>query len=58
MNKRFQLFEINQIMYDILNGYQELIKFGLVHEDIKPSNILVNNNIFKIGDFGLTQKVG
>jgi serine/threonine protein kinase len=45
-------------MYDILNGYQELIKFGLVHEDIKPSNILVNNNIFKIGDFGLTQKVG
>lgn len=32
-------------------------KNGMVHLDIKPENIFIKNNQFKLGDFGLVSKV-
>ncbi len=28
---------------------------GIIHQDIKPENILIRNNVFKIGDFGISE---
>ena len=36
----------------ILEGFKELLNHGIIHRDIKPANILINENIFKIADFG------
>lgn len=30
-------------------------KSNIFHEDIKPQNILIKNNIFKFTDFGISQ---
>lgn len=29
-------------MTDILEGFIELIKYGVIHRDLKPANILIN----------------
>ena len=41
-----------EIVNQLLEGLYELHLNLIVHNDIKPSNIFVQNNIFKIGDFG------
>ena len=45
------------IMYQILQGFKELIKQGVIHRDLKPENILVNKGVFKIADFGFSKFV-
>lgn len=35
-------------MKNILNGFLELKKFGVIHRDLKPANILIHKNIYKI----------
>jgi len=40
-----------------LEGIKELISAGYVHRDIKPENILIDNEIFKVADFGFATKV-
>lgn len=50
----------NEIFYyfnQILNGFKYLRKKEIVHRDVKPENILLNNNIVKIADFGFAKKV-
>lgn len=49
--------EALNILKQILNGYQELLKLGIVHRDLKPDNIFINENTFKIGDFGFAKNV-
>lgn len=49
-------------MVDILTGFQELIKHGVIHRDLKPANILIktdifNNEQFKLADFGFSKLV-
>ncbi len=39
----------------VLNGVEELHKFGTIHRDIKPENILLDRDIPKIADFGLAR---
>lgn len=37
----------------IANGLKELKDIGYYHRDLKPDNILMFDNIWKIGDLGL-----
>ncbi len=57
-----QYFDRYKLITDVLNGLCELEKNSLIHNDIKPQNIVFNkdeNGIknFVICDFGLTQEV-
>lgn len=45
--------EILERMYQLIEGYQVLHQQGIVHLDIKPDNILVQDGLFKYADFGL-----
>ena len=36
---------------------QELTRLNLVHRDLKPENILINDNVFKVADFGFGKNV-
>jgi serine/threonine protein kinase len=29
----------------------------VIHRDLKPDNIIIHNNVFKIGDFGLAKVI-
>ena len=40
-------------LIQILNGFGELAKNGVIHRDLKPENILIKDGILKITDFGL-----
>lgn len=46
------------LIYNILNGLEELHKNGIIHRDIKPENILYSkDNIIKISDFGISANI-
>ena len=57
-NKWFTFGEVSTIVIDLLDGYHQLSSVEIVHQDIKPDNILINKNIFKIADFGLSLRLG
>ena len=44
-------------MYEILAGLEYLINKKIIHRDIKPTNIFINNNTIKIGDFGFSREI-
>ena len=37
-----------------MNGYKVLWDKKILHQDIKPDNILIKNNEYKITDFGFS----
>tara|TARA_B110000211_G_scaffold233397_1_gene299507 strand:+ start:242 stop:1339 length:1098 start_codon:yes stop_codon:yes gene_type:complete len=41
--------------YEILDALEYLFKNDILHRDIKPQNILINNNSIKISDFGFAK---
>lgn len=55
--KKLPEFEARVILRDILNGFSELVQLGYVHRDLKPENILINNEVFKLADFGFATQV-
>ena len=40
------------VLSDLLTGFKELLNNNLVHHDLKPENILINDNVFKVADYG------
>lgn len=36
----------------ILNGFQQFHKLQFIHRDIKLENIFINDDVFKIADYG------
>jgi len=51
--------QIKSLMYQSLQGLQDMHENKIVHRDLKPENILCNNNAtdLKICDFGLARSV-
>ncbi|CAG8547196.1 12418_t:CDS:2, partial [Acaulospora morrowiae] len=40
---------------DVANGLEHLHKFKIIHRDLCPKNILVDNGVLKIADFGCSK---
>lgn len=57
-NKKVKEEVALRILKDLLLGMQELHSNSLAHRDIKPENTFINNNVFKIADYGFSTKVG
>ena len=64
-NKQIPEKQAVAILTQICEGFLELIKNGIIHRllsglsrDVNPANILINNEDFKIADFGFAKNVG
>ena len=42
------------IFYQCMSGYKVLYDKKIMHQDIKPENILIRKGVFKLADFGLS----
>jgi serine/threonine protein kinase len=49
------LDEAVSIVYDVANGLQYSHGKNIIHGDVKLSNILIKNGVFKISDWGLSK---
>lgn len=48
------LLVLHNALTDIINGYKYLHGLGIMHNDLKPANILIGTDCkYKIADFGL-----
>lgn len=54
-NQMYTETEILNIFEQILNGLKSIHNNGIVHADLKSTNIFINNGQIKIGDFGISQ---
>jgi serine/threonine protein kinase len=54
--KRFDEKTTMKYLFQILNGFGELIKNGITHRDLKPENILVKEKELKLADFGFAKQ--
>jgi len=55
--KEGKKLDIIKIGIDILEGLSFLHLNGIIHKDIKPANILVKDNVYKIANFGICREV-
>lgn len=53
-NHIFEEEELMDIFYQCMNGYKVLFDKKIMHQDIKPENILIRKNTYKLADFGLS----
>jgi uncharacterized RDD family membrane protein YckC len=49
--------EVTRIASQIADALREAAQFDIVHGDIKPANILMNDGNAKLSDFGLAQRM-
>ena len=57
MNRNIPEEDALKIIKNIISGLKDLIKIGIIHRDVKPANILINDQMFKITDFGFAREV-
>ncbi|CAK61716.1 unnamed protein product (macronuclear) [Paramecium tetraurelia] len=56
-NQRFQESAAIAIISQTIQGLSELLHKNYMHRDIKPDNILLKQNTYKVADFGLAAKI-
>ena len=49
--------QIKDIIYQTLLGLTHIHKYGFFHRDMKPENLLINDKMVKIADFGLAREI-
>ena len=55
LDKPFKEEELWNIFYQCINSLFYIHQNGIIHRDIKPLNIFVDDNMkLKIGDFGIS----
>lgn len=47
-----------QIFKQLLDAFQILNKYNIMHRDMKPDNIFFHNGVIKLGDFGFCKNLG
>lgn len=52
--KRLSEDKVIDLFYQLINGYQVLYDAKILHQDIKPQNVLIKEGIYKLADFGLS----
>jgi hypothetical protein len=56
---RFTEYQIWQILLQIASGLEHIHRVNIVHLDVKPANVLIDQQgVLKIGDFGLSMRTG
>ncbi|XP_054263193.1 serine/threonine-protein kinase STK11 [Macrosteles quadrilineatus] len=54
--KKFPEWQAHGYFCQLINGLEYLHSQGIIHKDIKPSNLLLTlNNVLKISDFGVAE---
>lgn len=43
-----------RVFYQLVSGYKVLYDRKILHQDLKPDNILLKSGTYKIADFGLS----
>lgn len=46
-----------QILKQLLEAFQVLNKYNIMHRDLKPDNIFFHNSVLKVGDFGFCKSL-
>ncbi|PVU85200.1 hypothetical protein BB559_007143 [Furculomyces boomerangus] len=49
---------VKWFMFQLMSGIDYIHDFRVLHRDLKPQNLLINNGKLKIGDFGLARATG
>lgn len=50
--------EAIDIMCQLIHGFEHLYKHKILHRDLKLANILLNDGVVKIADFGFSKMLG
>ena len=45
------------ILRQLLEAFQVLNKYNIMHRDLKPDNIFFHNDVIKVGDFGFCKSL-
>lgn len=53
-NNIFTEDEIFDIFYQLMNGYKVLWYNKILHQDLKPDNVLIKKGKLKLADFGFS----
>lgn len=53
--KAYSEEEVYNIFFQVVSGFLDLRRSNIFHEDIKPQNIMIKNNLYKLTDFGISQ---
>lgn len=53
--KGLSIEQIKNVLFQTLQGLENMHKNGVFHRDLKPENLLFYNGIVKVADFGLSK---
>lgn len=42
------------MFYQLVKGYKILFDKKILHQDLKPENVLIDRGVYKLADFGLS----